>query len=218
MGKRLSAPFTFPEFQRADSKLLIQGVREFRNKGKAVRKQQCRLGAGFWFLLRGCIAICSEFFHRSWSLHYVEEGNNRLSTSMWTPEWLESKGWWLRFLAHNPATPPSTIQGKVTHPAALSINFAYKNSPLKTIREFEVLSTSHLFSLPGSCNKIFLCSKRQCFSLFGLFVCQSYELRFNNNVISRNTLQGKYIPILSSSLSKFIKINFYSVEYLWLDV
>ena len=35
---------------------------------------QCRLGAGFWFLLRGCRAICSEFFHRTWSLHYVEEG------------------------------------------------------------------------------------------------------------------------------------------------
>ena len=37
VGKRLSAPFTFPEFQRAGSKLLIQGVREFRNKGEAVR-------------------------------------------------------------------------------------------------------------------------------------------------------------------------------------
>lgn len=92
VGKRLSDPFTFPEFQRADSKLLIQGVREFRNKEEAVRKQQCRLGAGFWFLLRGCIAICSEFFHRIWSLHYVEEGNIKLSISTWTPEWLESKG------------------------------------------------------------------------------------------------------------------------------
>ena len=111
---------------------------------------QCRLGAGFWFLLRGCRAICSEFFHRTWSLHYVEEGNIKLSISTWTPEWLESKGWWLRFLAHNPATPPSINQGKVTHPVALPINFAYNRPhppPPKTIREFELLSNSHLFSL-----------------------------------------------------------------------
>ena len=146
VGKRLPAPFTFPEFQRADSTLLIRGVRESRNKGKAVRKQLCRLGAGFWFLLRGwCIAICSEFFHRSWSLHYVEEGNISLSTSMWTLEWLESKGWWLGFLEHNPATPPSINQGKVTHPAALPTDFAYKNSPQK-------LSGSLSFWAPATCS------------------------------------------------------------------
>lgn len=38
--KMLSASDTFPEFQRADSKLLIRGVRGCRNKGKAVKKQQ----------------------------------------------------------------------------------------------------------------------------------------------------------------------------------
>ena len=53
----------------------------------------------------------------------VEDGNLRLST---------------RFLEHFPVTSPPTNQRKVMHPAALPQNFAYKNSSLKTIREFRL--------------------------------------------------------------------------------
>ena len=49
----------------------------------------------------------------------VEDGNFRLNTSMWTPDWLEPEDWWLRFLEHHPVTSPPTNQRKVTHPADL---------------------------------------------------------------------------------------------------
>ena len=44
----------------------------------------------------------------------VKDGNLRLST---------------RFLEHRPVTSPPTNQKKVTHPAALTPNFAYKTFP-----------------------------------------------------------------------------------------
>ena len=54
----------------------------------------------------------------------VEDGNFRLST---------------RVLEHCPVTSPPTNQNKVTHPAALSPDFDYKNFSLKTILEFRIL-------------------------------------------------------------------------------
>ena len=53
----------------------------------------------------------------------VEDGNFRLST---------------RFLEHLPTTSPPTNQKKVTHPAALTTNVAYKNLSPQTSREFGV--------------------------------------------------------------------------------
>ena len=53
----------------------------------------------------------------------VEDVNFRLST---------------RFLEHRPVTSPLTNQRKVTHPVALTPNFAYKIFSPKTIREFRV--------------------------------------------------------------------------------
>ena len=47
-----SASQTFPEFQRTDSNLLMREGRGCRNKGGAVKKQKCSLGAGSWFLLK----------------------------------------------------------------------------------------------------------------------------------------------------------------------
>ena len=52
----------------------------------------------------------------------VGDGNFRLST---------------RFLEHHPLTSPPTNQKKVTHPAVLTPNFAYKNFSPKTVRGFE---------------------------------------------------------------------------------
>ena len=57
----------------------------------------------------------------------VEGGNFRLNPSMKTPDWLEPKGWWLRFLDHHPVTSPPTNQEKVTHPAPLLPKLAFKN-------------------------------------------------------------------------------------------
>ena len=54
---------------------------------------------------------------------HMEDGNFRLST---------------RYLEYHPVTLPPTNQNKVTHTAALTLNFSYKNFSLKTIREFGV--------------------------------------------------------------------------------
>ena len=54
----------------------------------------------------------------------VEDGNFMVST---------------RFLEHRPVTSPPSNQKKVTHPAALASDFAYKNNFLKTIGEFMFL-------------------------------------------------------------------------------
>ena len=39
-------------------------------------------------------------------------------------------GWRLGFMEQNPVTAPPTNQRKVTHPAAISLNFAFKNPSL----------------------------------------------------------------------------------------
>ena len=44
----------------------------------------------------------------------MADGNFRLSTSIWTPDWLEPEDWWLRFLEHYAVTSPPTNQKEVT--------------------------------------------------------------------------------------------------------
>ena len=64
-------------------------------------------------------------------------------------------------------------------PAALTPNVAYKNFPLKTIREFGyfVHELPLLFAPP--CNN-FLSSKLQDFDWFGLTVHRAHELVFGS--------------------------------------
>ena len=59
-----------------------------------------------------------EFFCRTKAPTLVEDGNFRLRA---------------RSLGHLPVTSPPTNQKKVTHPAALTPNFAYKNFPPKPL-------------------------------------------------------------------------------------
>ena len=70
----------------------------------------------------------------------VEDGSSRLST---------------RFLEPRPVTSPATSQKKVTHPAALTPSFAYKNFSPKTIREFEVFEHEPPILLAWPCSKPF---------------------------------------------------------------
>ena len=60
-----------------------------------------------------------------------------------------------RFLEHHPVTSPPTNQKKVTHPAALTSNFAYENFSPKTITEFGLFEQKPpgLFAWP--CKKSF---------------------------------------------------------------
>ena len=69
-----------------------------------------------------------------------EDGNSRLSTG---------------FLEHRPVTSPPTNQKKVTHPAALTPNFAYKNFSPKTIGEFRFFEHQPPVLLARPCNKPF---------------------------------------------------------------
>ena len=68
----------------------------------------------------------------------VEHGNLRLRT---------------RFLEHHPVSPPLTSQKKVTHPAALTPDFACKNFCSQTIREFGVLESELPILCAWPCNK-----------------------------------------------------------------
>ena len=70
----------------------------------------------------------------------VEDGNFRL-------------GAW--FLGHRPVTSPPTNQKKVTNPAALTPNFAYKNFSPKTIGEFGIFEHKPPILLDWPCNKPF---------------------------------------------------------------
>ena len=72
----------------------------------------------------------------SWLQSQMEDGNFRLST---------------RFLEHHPVTSPSINQKKVTHPTAITPNFALKNHSMKTIMEFSLLNMSCLYSLLSTC-------------------------------------------------------------------
>ena len=73
----------------------------------------------------------------------VEDGNFKLNTVN------------TRFLEHHPVTSPPANQKKVTHPAALTPNFAFRSFSLKTIREFRVFEHKTPILLAWPCNKPF---------------------------------------------------------------
>lgn len=77
---------------------------------------------------------------------------------------------------HRPVTSPPTHQKKVTHPPALTSNFAYKTFTPKTTGDF-VFAFEHKppILLAPPCSKPFL-----CFSLFGLTVPQAHEFLSGN--------------------------------------
>ena len=70
----------------------------------------------------------------------VEDGNFRPST---------------RLLEHRPVTSPPTNQKEATHPAAFTLNFAYKNFSPKTISEFGGFEHEPPILLAWPCNKTF---------------------------------------------------------------
>ena len=66
-----------------------------------------------------------------------------------------------RFPEHCLVTSPPSNQKKVTHPAALTPNFAYKNFSLKTIREFGFFEYEPPIFLGWPCNKPFSAQKKK---------------------------------------------------------
>ena len=126
--------------------LVNRQVWEWRNRGKAVKRQSCSIGQGAGSSLGDVHNNLIYNFCRTWAPTKVENGKLRLSTSMWTPGCLEQEGWWLRFLEH-PLFLPNN-QKKVTHPTALPLAIL----PLKTLpwspsQRLEIFSVSHPFSL-----------------------------------------------------------------------
>ena len=79
----------------------------------------------------------------------VEDGDHMLTTSTKNPDWLKTKGWWLRFLKHHPVTSPPTNQKKVMFPEPLTPNLSFKTLPWKPLRSLGLLSMSCPFSLLG---------------------------------------------------------------------
>lgn len=87
-----------------------------------------------------------------------EDGNFRLS---------------IRFLEHYSATLSPIHQKKVTHPAALTPNFAFRHfPPQKNTGEFRFLSTSHLSSSLGPAINLSVLKKKFKFcicKILGIF-------------------------------------------------
>ena len=81
-----------------------------------------------------------------------------------------------------PVTSPSAnqriAQELIIYPGILLPHLAFKNAFLKPIKELGVFKHELpiLLASPGN----ILCSKLQCFSLFGLTMHQAHKLGFNN--------------------------------------
>ena len=119
-------------------------------------------------------------------------------------------------MEYHPATSLPTNQEKVTHPVALTPNFAFKNSSLKTIREFGLLNTSHLFSLPGPTIHISLL-QTLTFQFVWPHCASGSKLGFNNNYLFKSheiilvKVLWKYCLKWKEILLKWIKPG-YSVQ------
>lgn len=141
----IPASRSFPEFQRADS---VSASSEGRHKGKAVKESSAVMGR---------VLVLPRARHRNlmhiWVLlqELRSPPQGRLSTSMWTPDWLEPGDWWLRFLDHHPVNSPPTNQRKVTQQQTSPPNSAYRNSSLKSSGSLGLLSMncSVLLAWPG---------------------------------------------------------------------
>lgn len=107
------------------------------------------------------------------------EGKCRLTTSTWTPK-LAGTG---KLMTEVPGTLScylTTSRSKESHvPCSPPPIFAFKNSSLKPIREFRILSMVPIL-LAWLCNKPCLCSKLQRLGLSGLTMYRAHELGFDN--------------------------------------
>ena len=97
----------------------------------------------------------------------MEDGNFRLNT---------------RFLEHGPVTSPPANQKKVTHPAALTRNFAYKNFSLRTIGEFGVFEHEPPILLAWPYNKLFSAPNSNVSICLAFTVHRAHELVFSNTL------------------------------------
>ena len=98
-------------------------MRECRNKGGAVKKKYSRIGQGYVSSSRDIHNVSLSSSAETKAGSQMEDGNFRLNA---------------RFLEHCPVTSSPTNQKRVTHSAALTPNFAYKNFSPRTIKEFRV--------------------------------------------------------------------------------
>ena len=89
-----------------------------------------------------------ELFCGYWNPYRVEEANCVLTTSMWTPDWLEPEGGWYWLLATSPLTNQKNVHELITYLATLNLTLCLKTLPWKSLRSSGLLS-----SLFGTCNK-----------------------------------------------------------------
>ena len=109
-----------------------------------------------------CVTLSLSSFSGTRAFSKAEAGNFRETT---------------RFQEAMPCHLTTNHQQKVTHLAALTPNFAYKNFSLKTIRDFGVLNMSRLFSWLGPAIKP---SLLQIPVFFGLTIHGAHKLGFGN--------------------------------------
>ena len=104
-----------------------------------------------------------------------QDGNFRLSSSTWTPDWSEPKGWWVRFLKHRPAISPPTNQKTVPHLHPSPQIVPIKTLPSKPCESLSLCSTNCLLSLPDPAaslsapdSSILVCLAPLCFGHMNL--------------------------------------------------
>ena len=134
VGNRLhSASMTFPEFQRAGSNSCSPGSEGMQKQGRSSQEIIVQPWGRVLVPPQGIYIKISLSSSAATKAPTQVEGNNfRLGT---------------RFLEHHPVTSQPTKQKKVTHPADLIPNFAYKTSPQKPSGILGFLSISHPLSL-----------------------------------------------------------------------
>ena len=136
----LVSPFLFQEIGFIQPpKLSLSSKRQIQtdaNQGsKGIQKQRRssqettvqKLKSRVQVLPQGLYIIYLSSSSASKALTQVEDGNLRLRTG---------------FVEHRPVTSPPTNQKKTTYPAALTLNFGYKNfSPPQSMKKFVFLCT-----------------------------------------------------------------------------
>ena len=119
----------------------------------------------------------------------MEDGNFRLST---------------RFLEHCPIISPPTNQKKVTHPAALTPNFAYKTSP-HNMGEFGFFEHKPPILFAWPCNKPF--SAPNSYISVCLVSLWVQHRNFCLETICQTFSIVSCLVFFSSSLSIFLNMN-----------
>ena len=117
----------------------------------------------------------------------VENGNIRLNT---------------RFLKHLPVTLPPTNQKKVWNPVTFTPNFAFRNPPLKTMKEFRSFEHELPLLLAGPHNKCCIPLHHSPVSVIWLcfLVGKKNQVLFNKTADASNSKKPPSVHIWKDTL------------------